>query len=130
MEQRSELAGQTAVVEVNQQMMIPEERGPKDGTRNFRDPEVLEEGVAKETGRRRREYVLIADPLAAIKSDERGEERLELDAGNTHSSAPESMRKCFPECRSNIDIVDGMKILPAAIIADRPWRFPAPGDEE
>ena len=53
MEQWSELAGQTAVVEVNQQMMIPEERGPKDGTRNFRDPEVLEEGVALGEGDRK-----------------------------------------------------------------------------
>ena len=72
---------------------------------------------------------MIAEPLAAIKSDDRGEERSALVAGNTHSSAPESIRKCFPECNSKIDIVEGWKMLPAAIIVDRPWRFPVPGVE-
>ena len=46
MEDWSELACETAMVEVNQQVMVPEKRGSKDRTRNFCDPKVLEEGVA------------------------------------------------------------------------------------
>ena len=62
-----------------------------------------------------------------MRSDERGRERSRVEAGKTLSSAPESMRKYFPDRFSKMDMVDVLRREPAALIDDRPWRFPAAG---
>ena len=51
------------------------------------------------------------------------------EAGKTLSSAPESMRKCFPDCLSKIEMVDVEDGAVAVAIVDRPCidrrpRFP------
>ena len=56
-----------------------------------------------------------------MRSEERGLERSEEDAGNTLSSAPESIGKYFPEFLSKIEMVEVLdeKGDSAAAIVDR-----------
>ena len=56
----------------------------------------------------------MADPLAAIKSRECGEEKSAGVAGKTHSSAPESTKNFFPDRRS---LTDMMPARPTAAIS-------------
>ena len=78
----------------------------------------------KDTGNNLRPYVLIAVPLAAMRSDEWGRERFRVVARKTLSSAPESMRKYLLDRFSKMDMVDVLKSEPAAAIVNRLWRFP------
>ena len=72
----------------------------------------------------------MVDPLAATRLEVRGRARSEAEAGNTLSSAPESMRKWRLELTSKIEMEEeeeeGVKGAPAAAISDRPGRFPEP----
>ena len=74
----------------------------------------------------------MVEPLAAIRSSERAKERSEDEAGNTLSSAPESIKKCRPEFLSKMDIVEGRREEedddedePTVAIDGRLDRFPA-----
>ena len=77
---------------------------------------------ANEIAIRRLPNVLIADPLAATSSVVGGRDRSMLEAGKTHSSAPESTKKRCPEMRSLMEMVPVDK--PAAAISGRFCRFP------
>ena len=67
--------------------------------------------------------VLIFELLAAMRLEVRGQQRSVEEAGNTLSSAPESIRKYFPECLSKIEMVDEAEENGACAVAidDRPW---------
>ena len=70
--------------------------------------------------------------MAATRDEVQALDRSEGEAGKTLSSAPESIKKCFPECRSKMEIEDGEeedvvgKGEPAAATSNRPCRFPKP----
>ena len=81
----------------------------------------------KDIGISRRPYVAIEEPFAATRLDVLARVRSVEDAGNTLSSAPESMRKWRLEKTSKMEMEDGgdeEKGLPAAATSDRPFRFP------
>ena len=63
--------------------------------------------------------------LAAMRCDVCGRQRSAVEAGKMLSSAPESTRKCLPEYRSKMEMVeDEYEGKPAVAIDDRPLRFP------
>ena len=73
----------------------------------------------------------ITDPFAATRLLVLLLKRSELEAGKTDSSAPESMRKSFPDVTSRMEMeeVDEGNGVPAAAISDRPWRLPVSSEQ-
>ena len=68
--------------------------------------------------------VFIKEPLAATRSVDQGSEKSAGVAGNTHSSAPESTRKDFPDRLSYTEMVP--LVEPTKAIDGWHGRFPVP----
>ena len=76
----------------------------------------------KETSRKRLPKVSMEDPFAATRSVVRFPRLSDVEAGKTHSLAPESTRKDRPVRLSWMEMVPLDRA--AAAINGRPWRFP------
>ena len=103
---------------------VMKKSAPRIGRRTLAIQKLWRKGgpLPKETSIWRLPYVLIVEPLAAMRSVVRWRLRSLAVAGKTHSSAPESIRKERPEILSKIEMVPCR--WPAEAIDGRPCRFP------